>query len=61
MLQRIRCGECGWVSDELDQEARMRRNGVPWYCDRCGERVYHFINYEPHERAEVAERWQLDA
>ena len=51
-LQRTRCDHCGWVSPELDAEARHER-GVPWYCDQCGKRVSHFINYEPWERPQV--------
>lgn len=34
----------------------MLKRGVPWYCDDCGRQVWHFINFEPEERAEALKR-----
>ena len=47
--------ECKWISPEMDKVA-LDNLGLPWYCPVCGDKVYDFINYEHHERAEVERR-----
>lgn len=43
---------CRWRSEPQTVE-QMRERGLPWYCDRCGERVTHFVRYHPGEAVEA--------
>ena len=50
-LTVIYCG-CGHRTKELSR-AEIREKGIPWYCDRCGERNPYWIKFHPSERAKA--------
>ena len=40
---------CGWFGPYTEEERDAK--GVPWYCDNCGGKVYHWVRYHPSEEA----------
>ena len=48
----LKCDKCLWISEPLTKEDIANR-GVPWYCDRCDERVERYVRYELGEEMEA--------
>lgn len=48
----LKCHQCHWISEPQTQQ-QMANRGVPWYCDRCGERVTKFVDYLLGEEIEA--------
>jgi hypothetical protein len=51
----LHCRYCMWISEPQTVQD-MNERGVPWYCDRCDERVERFVRYELGEEMEAQEK-----